>query len=192
MIESALSRPLDSRSSIRARATRSLTEPVGLAASSLANRRTSGLGERRAISTIGVPPIDSIRPSNLATRGAVGAAMSASRVEGAAGDRRQEPDLVLGADRRRETTRVPHVAAVDVDVDEAMELAVRGQQLLGERRVPPDERLHGVADRPAIDVDRPLAVGVLAQYRRELHGAHRGAPTAEPAAEPPAPNEPST
>ena len=57
-IESGASRPDVSRSSTNARATRSLTEPVGLAASSLANRRTAGFGESRAISTTGVPPID--------------------------------------------------------------------------------------------------------------------------------------
>ena len=44
--------------------------------------------------TIGVPPIDSIRPSNLAARAATGAATSTSR------DRRQEPDLVARLDRR--------------------------------------------------------------------------------------------
>ena len=38
-------------------ATRSLTDPVGLVISSLANSRTSGLGDIRGISTSGVWPI---------------------------------------------------------------------------------------------------------------------------------------
>ena len=49
--------PLSSASSIRALATRSLTEPVGLRDSSLAQMRTPGLGLRRLSSTSGVCPI---------------------------------------------------------------------------------------------------------------------------------------
>src|SRR5436305_7751345 len=51
-------RPLSSASSIMARATRSLTEPVGLRDSSFAQMRTPGLGLRRLSSTMGVWPID--------------------------------------------------------------------------------------------------------------------------------------
>jgi hypothetical protein len=50
--------PFSSASSISARATRSLTEPVGLRDSSLAHTRTPGLGERRGNSISGVFPID--------------------------------------------------------------------------------------------------------------------------------------
>jgi hypothetical protein len=49
--------PFSSASSISARATRSLTDPVGFWDSSLAQRRTPGLGERRLSSTSGVLPI---------------------------------------------------------------------------------------------------------------------------------------
>jgi hypothetical protein len=49
--------PFSSASSIRARATRSLTDPVGFWDSSLAHRRTPGLGDRRLSSTSGVLPI---------------------------------------------------------------------------------------------------------------------------------------
>ena len=49
--------PRSSASSIIARATRSLTEPVGLCDSSLAQMRTPGLGESRLSSTSGVLPI---------------------------------------------------------------------------------------------------------------------------------------
>src|ERR1017187_2861866 len=50
--------PFCSASSINARATLSLTEPVGLRDSSFAQMRTPGLGERRGSSIIGVLPID--------------------------------------------------------------------------------------------------------------------------------------
>ena len=49
--------PFSSASSMSARATRSLTEPVGLCDSSLAQIRTPGFGERRLSSTSGVLPI---------------------------------------------------------------------------------------------------------------------------------------
>ena len=51
-------RPLSSASSISARATRSLTEPVGLRLSSLAQILTPGFGLRRLSSIRGVCPID--------------------------------------------------------------------------------------------------------------------------------------
>ena len=50
--------PFSSASSIKARATRSLTEPVGLRDSSLAQMRTPGLGDSRGSSTSGVLPMD--------------------------------------------------------------------------------------------------------------------------------------
>ena len=49
--------PRSSASSISERATRSLTEPVGLCDSSLAQIRTPGRGESRLSSTSGVFPI---------------------------------------------------------------------------------------------------------------------------------------
>jgi len=49
--------PRSSASSISARATRSLMDPVGLWDSSFAQMRTPGLGERRLSSTSGVLPI---------------------------------------------------------------------------------------------------------------------------------------
>jgi hypothetical protein len=50
-------RPFSSASSMSARATRSLTDPVGLWDSSLAQMRTPGLGDRRLSSTSGVLPM---------------------------------------------------------------------------------------------------------------------------------------
>src|SRR5688572_3278465 len=55
--------PFSSASSMRARATRSLTEPVGLADSSFAQMRTPGLGDSRFSSTSGVLPIAATRSS---------------------------------------------------------------------------------------------------------------------------------
>src|SRR3954462_14344288 len=49
--------PFSSASSISERATRSLTEPVGLNDSSLAQMRTPGFGDRRRSSTSGVLPM---------------------------------------------------------------------------------------------------------------------------------------
>ncbi len=49
--------PFSSASSISDRATRSLTEPVGLNDSILAQMRTPGLGDRRRSSTSGVLPM---------------------------------------------------------------------------------------------------------------------------------------
>src|SRR5262249_30349529 len=136
-IEPGCSRPVASRSSISARATRSLTEPVGLAASSFANRRTVGLGASRGISTVGVSPIDSTIPEyRLPARAARGTAIST-----AAGDRRQEPDLVAVGDGRGKAGEIPDVLAVEVHVHEPVQVAVGGQQLVGEGRVPPDERV---------------------------------------------------
>ena len=49
--------PRSSASSIMARATRSLTDPVGLCDSSFAQMRTPGFGDMRLSSTSGVLPI---------------------------------------------------------------------------------------------------------------------------------------
>ncbi len=57
MVIPGLIASLASASSMRARATRSLTEPVGLNDSILAQMRTPGLGDRRFSSISGVLPI---------------------------------------------------------------------------------------------------------------------------------------
>ena len=59
MIESEVSRPVRSRSSMSALAMRSFSEPVGLNASSFAQRTTLGLGDIRGMATSGVRPIAS-------------------------------------------------------------------------------------------------------------------------------------
>src|SRR5258706_7473809 len=98
MIESGLSRPLRSRSSTRYLAARSLTDPVGFVISSLANSRTSGRGDIRAISTSGVWPtasrIESYRPPP--TPPAPAAGTSAAR------HGRQDDERIVLADPRLE------------------------------------------------------------------------------------------
>ena len=86
------------------------------------------------------PPAD--RVVGVARRGLV---PRGSRHRSAAGHRRQEADLVGRRDRRVEPGEVADVLAVDVDVDEPVEVAVVGQELRAERRVLLDER---VDDRP--------------------------------------------
>jgi hypothetical protein len=60
-MRSGVSSPDSSAAAIRYLAMRSLTEPVGFWPSSLAKKRTPGLGLRRCSSTSGVLPIASMR-----------------------------------------------------------------------------------------------------------------------------------
>ena len=64
-----------------------------------------------------------------------------SAAASAARHRRQEADLVALADRRREPVEVADVLAVQVDVDEPVELAVGRQELAAEAGVARDERV---------------------------------------------------
>src|SRR5664279_535044 len=113
--------PADSAASIIASAGRSLTEPVGLRSSSLAQRRTSGDGESRGSPTSGVPPTESISESKR-TRGP-------GRSGGPARDRGQDGDVVAVADRRGQPAEETDVLVVEVDVDEAAQLVVLDQSL---------------------------------------------------------------
>ena len=54
------------------------------------------------------------------------------RPSSAAGHGRQQADFVGPRDRRIEPREVAHVLAVDVDVDESIEVAIDGQQLTAE------------------------------------------------------------
>ena len=72
----------------------------------------------------------------------------------APGHRREEADLVGRGDRRVEPGQVADVLAVDVDVDEPVEVAVVGQQLGRQRRMLLDERADDVADRVAVELER--------------------------------------
>src|SRR5215210_2086675 len=138
-------------------AARSLIDPVGFWSSSLAHRRTSGVGERLGSPTSGVPPTESIRESKRTL-------YALEPGDSAAGDRRQDHHGVTVGDRGVEATGEPDVLVVDVDVDEAAGLTVLEQALLDA----------GVVDRDLVDqlgdghtaaFDITLAIGVGVQYR---------------------------
>ena len=114
MVAPGRSVPSFSASSIIASAGRSLIEPVGLRSSSLAQSRTSGVGDRLGSPTSGVPPTEARRLSYLVMDQA-----------SAAGDGRQHDDLVAVAQLGLETADEPDVLVVDVDVDEPAQVAVR-------------------------------------------------------------------
>src|SRR4051794_2706985 len=117
------------------RAGRSFTEPVGLFCSSLAQSRTSGDGDSRGNPTSGVLPTESTRLSN---RMGGGTSLSrAGRVPGgpqgrcarrgtgsAAGDRGKDGHRRVLRDGSVEAAVEAHVLVVDVDVHEAVELAL--------------------------------------------------------------------
>src|SRR5262245_6030790 len=199
MIESSFSRPRASRSSTRYFATRSLTEPVGFVASSFANSRTDGVGDMRGIWTSGVWPIaprmSSYRPPCGAITswawactwsGSIGSPAPAARpwssrarralTGSAPRHRRQEPDLVALPHRRLQPVEIADILAVDVDVDEAVELAVVGQELAAERRELADERLDDLADGAAGEIELLLAAGLGPEDLRDPDGAHACGP----------------
>src|SRR5215211_5902669 len=152
--------PVFSASSTIALAMRSLTLPVGFWPSSLAHRRTPGRGDSRGSPTRGVLPMASAR--------------SSWRISLAARDRGEDRDHVavgqLGVERAQEAD----VLVVDVDVDEAVQGAVLGEQGAGDPRVAPVEVAEQVADGVAVGRHGLLAAGVLAQDRRDtdFNGHH--------------------
>ena len=77
---------------------------------------------------------------------------------------------------------VAHVLAVDVDVDEPVEVAVVGQQLPAERRVLLDERADHGTDRVAVELERLGAADVRTQDGRDEDRAHDAPPARPPAA----------
>src|SRR5262245_44016623 len=93
-------------------------------------------------------------------------------VRSAAGHRREEADLVGRGDRRVETGEVADVLAVDVDVDEPVELAVVGQELRPEAWMALHERPHHRADRVAIELERLRPTDVRPEHGRDEDRAH--------------------
>ncbi len=71
-----------------------------------------------------------------------------------------------------EPLAVADVPVVDVDVDEAAQLALLGHPV-AERRVLAEQVVEGLGHRAAAHVDGAAAAGVLAQDRRDADGAHR-------------------
>ena len=77
-----------------------------------------------------------------------------------------------GADGGVEPGQVADVLAVDVDVDEPVEVAVVGQQLTLERRMLGDERVDDAADRVAGDVQRLDPADIGPEHGRDEDRAH--------------------
>src|SRR3954454_16050129 len=102
--------PAFSASSIMALAARSFTDPPGFWPSNFASTRARGLGLRLLTSTSGVFPIRSRTLEYRATEKAGSG--------GAAGDRRQDRDLVVVDDLGVELVEVPHIVVVHVHIDE--------------------------------------------------------------------------
>src|SRR5712691_2193912 len=106
------SSPSASAASNIARAIRSLTDPDGLAPSSLAQMRTLGVGLKLGSSTNGVLP--------MARSMVVGVRTAVSVIPGplAASHRGQDRDLVAFGHGRLEPVQVAHVLVIQIDVDE--------------------------------------------------------------------------
>src|SRR5574338_1066361 len=109
-MRSFVSTPRRSASSIMYFAMRSFTLPLGFCPSSLAYRRTDGLGLIRGISTSGVLPMASIRLSYSTSA--------------ATGERGQDRDGIAFLHARIELVEVPDVFVVEVDVDEPVQRAL--------------------------------------------------------------------
>src|SRR5512132_1361460 len=155
------SRPAFSASSTMALAMRSLTLPVGLWPSSLAHRRTWGEGESLGSPTSGVLPMASAR--------------SSYRTVLSPGHGREDGDHVAVGQLGVQGAQEPDVLVVDVDVDEAVQGAVAGQQRPGDPGVAPVQVADQVADGVAVGGHGLLAAGVLAQDRRDADfNGHQG------------------
>src|SRR5829696_898179 len=154
------SEPSFSAASIMAIAARSLIDPVGLWSSSFAHNRTSGVGDSDGSPTSGVPPSESTSEAKRAISVLPGE-------RSAAGDGGQDRDRVAVLDLGVQRTGEAHVLVVDVDVDEAVQLALLGHEavlqagVLGVEVV--DERTEGRATA----LDGLVAAGVRAQDGRD-------------------------
>src|SRR5918992_3236907 len=126
MVSPGLSLPSFSAASIIEMAARSLMDPVGLWSSSLAHSRTSGVGDRLGSPTSGVLPSESTREAKRAIR--VLPCRGGPGRRSAAGDRREDRHGVAVLDLGVERTGEAHVLVVDVDVDEAVQLALLGDE----------------------------------------------------------------
>src|SRR3954452_21001568 len=119
------SEPSFSVASIIAMAARSLIGPVGLWSSSLAHSRTSWVGDRLGSPTSGVPPRESTREAKRAIRTLP--CQGGGRWS-AACDRREDRHRVAVLDLGVQGAGEPHVLVVDVDIDEAVQLALLGDE----------------------------------------------------------------
>src|SRR3954471_14225451 len=135
-------RPLSSASSMRARATRSFTEPVGLNDSILAQMRTPGLGLSRLSSTRGVLPIAWTRspyrpPHGRFSRG--GSGTTQRIVPGLPSKATRAPDFSLRLDRlleRRGGLEARHARRGDLHGLAGLRVATLARGALGDTELP--------------------------------------------------------
>src|SRR4051794_805863 len=118
-VQPGVSRPSFSACSTMKNAGLSLIDPVGFRSSSLAQSRTVSDGDRRGRPTSGVRPSASSNESYRAIGGPLA---------GASGDRRQDRHDVAVDHRGLYAAEEPDILVVEVDVDEAVERAVRADE----------------------------------------------------------------
>src|SRR3989304_1067705 len=100
------------------------------------------------------------------TRGPRSAATSA------ACHRREEPDLVALLDRRGKALEVPDVLAVDVDVDESVQVTLGRQELAAEARVPFEEGMDEPPPRRPAELEGLDPADGRPEDGRDVDGAH--------------------
>src|SRR5687767_8775307 len=120
---------------------------------------TSGLGDSRGSPISGVPPTDS---SRLSKRVMLSAIRRLCRRAGSARDRWEHDDLVAVGELGLEAADEADVLVVDVDVDEATQVAIVDQALL-DAGVVALEVVDQCRQRGAVGLDRLGAVGVGAK-----------------------------
>src|SRR3954470_21209006 len=167
IVSPGLSFPSFSALSIIEMAARSLMDPVGLWSSSLAQSRTSAVGDRLGRPTRGVPPRESTSEAKRAMGfsgrrwGARGYPSAAAR------DRREDRHRVAVLDRGVQSAGEPDVLVVDVDVDEPVQLALVGDQAVLQTGVLAVEVVDERAEGAAAALDGLRATGVGAQDGRD-------------------------
>src|SRR5829696_1774478 len=159
MVAPGCSEPSFSAASIIEMAARSLMDPVGLWSSSLAHSRTSGDGDSDGSPTSGVPPSESTSEAKRAISVLPGERSAAG--DGGQ-DRHRVAVLHLGVERPGE----PHVLVVDVDVDEAVQLALLGDEAVLQTGVLAVQVVDECGEGAATALDGLVAAGVRAQDGR--------------------------
>src|SRR5712691_6291906 len=152
--------PFSSAASSIASATRSFTDPDGLAPSSLAHSRTPGLGLKPGSSINGVLPMARSMDVGIRT------ASSVMPFSLAACDRRQDRDDVTFLDRCFETLEVAHVLVIDIDIDEGPLLAGRQEKLASKTRVARIDVVDQLAQGRALGGKTAFAADCRAQHGR--------------------------
>src|SRR3990172_8466017 len=124
-------------------------------------------------------------PPAGAARGTIRGARSAAT--SAACHRREEPDLVVLLDRRGKALEVPDVLAVDVDVDESVQVTLGRQELAAQARVPFEEGMDDLPHRRPAELEGLDPADGRPEDGWDVDGAH-----ARPSgAAPPSPPKPA-